>query len=155
MIYYYLQNRTTNFDRLVFGDRPSCYYWNVTRKCWSSDGCYYRKIESNRSASICECNHLTSIVIIVDIYNRDGDDPIKTWLTRVTSSATILCTMIALYISIRYNRETLNVLNDQFRTRSNLFLLNCHAGIWLIVAHIIIMFGLEREQVSLGLIENL
>lgn len=143
---HYFNLETTNYDRLIFGDKPTCYYWNITEKCWSTEGCYYRKIQSNRSASICECNHLTSIVIIVDIYGRDGDDQIKTWLTRITSTITILCTMIALFISFRYNRETLNVLNDQFRTKSNLFLLNFHMGIWLVVSHLIILFGLEREK---------
>ncbi|XP_075585581.1 uncharacterized protein LOC124498536 isoform X1 [Dermatophagoides farinae] len=99
---HYFNLETTNYDRLIFGDKPTCYYWNITEKCWSTEGCYYRKIQSNRSASICECNHLTSIVIIVDIYGRDGDDQIKTWLTRITSTITILSISSRNYLLIGY-----------------------------------------------------
>lgn len=139
--------RSKNKGKLFFGDRPQCFFWNYSGKCWSNKGCYYRNLISDRVNSVCECNHLTSFTVLVDIHNRDDpNDPVKNYLTITVSALSIICTLIALYISRQYNRETLNVLNDQFRSKSNLFLLNFHIGIWLIITNLFVLFGLDRDD---------
>ncbi|XP_062858550.1 adhesion G-protein coupled receptor F3 [Trichomycterus rosablanca] len=45
-------------DTLEGNTEPTCIFWNVTEKRWSTDGCVL--VKSSDNMSYCECDHLTS-----------------------------------------------------------------------------------------------
>lgn len=44
-----------------------CMFWNTEFDMWSSKGC--RVVSSSEQETRCECDHLTSFAILMDIHN--------------------------------------------------------------------------------------
>ena len=70
------------------GERPKavlesarCVYWNPARLRWTSEGCWRTHIGPH--SSVCECDHLTSFAVIMDLHEYVGKDKaleIMTWI---------------------------------------------------------------------------
>ncbi|XP_064104071.1 LOW QUALITY PROTEIN: adhesion G protein-coupled receptor L2-like [Macrobrachium nipponense] len=52
-------------DKFVLGSR-TCAWWDVVSHAWATDGCYL--VESNDHSSVCHCEHLTNIAVVMDIH---------------------------------------------------------------------------------------
>ena len=44
---------------------PTCSFWDYTVNMWSEDGC--RVTLTNRTHTLCECDHLTSFAVLADV----------------------------------------------------------------------------------------
>ncbi|KAH9394935.1 G-protein coupled receptor 2 [Tyrophagus putrescentiae] len=94
---------------------------------WSTDGCQLVRRLSNRSSTVCECDHLTDFAAIADISNREEPSVAKSVLT--------------------YNRTNYTLHDDQFKVKTNRFWLNLSVTVWLLISHLLIMIGMDRTEV--------
>ncbi|XP_068221470.1 adhesion G protein-coupled receptor L4-like isoform X2 [Palaemon carinicauda] len=58
------------FQHIYTGDKyhlekPTCVWWDVISHTWATDGCYL--VQFNDHSSVCHCNHLTNIAVVMDI----------------------------------------------------------------------------------------
>ena len=51
---------------------PTCSFWDYTVNMWSEDGC--RVTFTNRSHTLCECEHLTSFAVLADVSATPAED---------------------------------------------------------------------------------
>ena len=137
-----------NVKRLEFGDRQQCVFWNFPLNGFSTDGCTYDQINSNRSFTVCQCDHLTNFLALTDIRNREVPSLTKSILTYICSSISCIFLVAAIYLSLRYNHKIYTLQEDQFKVKSNRHQLNLNISIWLLFSHLLIMFGLDRTEVQ-------
>ncbi|XP_072034395.1 adhesion G protein-coupled receptor B1-like [Amphiura filiformis] len=52
----------------IHANNTQCVYWDCTRNDWSSEGCRYLG-ETPNWQRICDCDHLTSFAVLMDIYS--------------------------------------------------------------------------------------
>ncbi len=141
-------NRTHHNVQLVFRDRPLCSFWNLTTNDWSTDGCQIINRQSNRSSTTCECNHLTDLSIVVDVSNREKPSKIKTIFSYISSSFSSIFLAMTIAFSLKFNYAKYTLYEDQFNVKKNRFWLNLNLTIWLLVSHLIIMFGMDRNEIK-------
>lgn len=108
---------------------------------------------SNRSYTVCECDHLTDFATLTDISNREEPSLGKSILTYFCSTVTCLFLIASLTLSLKYNRTNYSLHDDQFKVKTNRFWLNVSISIWLLVSHLLIMIGLDRTEVPVKLSE--
>ncbi|XP_066937257.1 adhesion G protein-coupled receptor L2-like [Macrobrachium rosenbergii] len=53
-------------DKYVLG-RRACAWWDGVSHAWATDGCHL--VESNDDFSVCHCEHLTNIAVVMDIHD--------------------------------------------------------------------------------------
>ena len=76
--------------------KPICSYWNYDKTTydggfWSSDGC---KVKStNKSHTVCQCNHLTHFAILMDVYGVH--DQLSEIHQIILTVITIVCSFIS------------------------------------------------------------
>ncbi|XP_076445246.1 uncharacterized protein LOC143283086 isoform X3 [Babylonia areolata] len=51
---------------------PSCVFWDVGRRQWSSEGCTLALSLSSDNSSTCQCSHLTNFALLMDVYGAGG-----------------------------------------------------------------------------------
>ena len=71
----------------------------------------------------------------------------KSILTYICSSISCLFLAWTVYISLRH-RENYTLNEDQFNVKSNRFYLSLSISVWLLISHMLIMFGLDRTEVK-------
>lgn len=122
-------------EKLMFGDKIKCKYWNFTERQWQEDGCYLKRDQSNRTNSVCECNHLTNFAAIMDVSGREQNHNAKSILTMILCCLSIICLVmtIVIFASIKslQNRRTTITCN----------LCGC-----LLIANILIAFGMDLTE---------
>ena len=52
---------------------PTCSFWDYTVNMWSEEGC--RVTFTNRTHTLCECDHLTSFAVLADVSAAPPSDP--------------------------------------------------------------------------------
>ena len=57
---------------LVNATNPRCVYWEESTLSWSGKGCTLNRSRSGEHTTVCECNHLTSFTIIMDVTDYTG-----------------------------------------------------------------------------------
>lgn len=131
-----------------FSDNVRCVFWNFLRQKWSDEGCSFAWRESNRTTTVCRCNHLTNFAALLDVRGREDNDRIKSTLTYIFCGLSIFCFCISILISYRMSRvEKFTLANDQFRCRSNKYILNLNIAFCLLVTNFLTVAGLDRREV--------
>ena len=102
---------------------------------WSTNGCRFVQINSNRRLSICECNHLTNFAALMDVSGRETDTKVKDILTKVCCGLSILCLILTIG-SLTLVRELRNRRNN---ITSNL----CFC---LLIVNLLVVFGMDSTQ---------
>ncbi|GBO21668.1 hypothetical protein AVEN_181816-1, partial [Araneus ventricosus] len=44
---------------------PLCVFWDYQIRSWSTEGCWLKY--TNQSHTVCQCNHLTNLAIIMHV----------------------------------------------------------------------------------------
>ena len=120
---------------LQFGDSVQCVYWDFNAMNWSSNGCHFQRISSNRKLSICECNHLTNFAAIMDVSGRETDTKVKDILTKVCCGLSIVC----LILTIGFLTLVRALRNRRNNITSNLCL--C-----LLIVNLLVVFGMDSTH---------
>ncbi len=76
--------------------KPICSYWNYDKTTydggfWSSDGCKVKR--TNKSHTVCQCNHLTHFAILMDVYGVH--DQLSEIHQIILTVITIVCSFIS------------------------------------------------------------
>lgn len=138
------RSRIYHFNKLQFGDTPKCTFWN--QNSWSGFGCRLNEELSNRTVSFCQCNHTTNFAVIMDIAHREINDTVKSILTYICSSITVIMSTAAMILSSRYHIVPKVIDDDRYGYRRNKYFIHQNICIWLIISHFLIMFGLDRTE---------
>lgn len=149
--------RSNNSQILQFRDEPKCRYWkfatNSSQGQWSSEGCTYNRLQSNRSYTVCECDHLTNFAALLDISNREGPNSVKSILSYVSSGLNCLFILATIYIAVRHNKKTHLVNEDPDKRIANHCLITLNISSFLLMSHLMIMFGMDRTDYSVRVFE--
>src|SRR5699024_3712152 len=109
-------------------------------------GCQVKLMESNKSYTVCECDHLTNFAALMDISHREGQSFEKSVLTFTCSGLTCIFILLAAYASVKWNKESYTQYDYKFKVKSNKISLNQNIYFWLFVSHIFIMAGMDRTE---------
>ncbi len=83
-------------------DNARCVYWNTSDREWSQLGC--RRLRTSIESTDCECNHLTSFAILMDITGNsidhidDTNRLILDYLSLIGCIISIVCLVISLIV---------------------------------------------------------
>ncbi|KAI1280468.1 Adhesion G protein-coupled receptor L3 [Halotydeus destructor] len=125
-----------------------CAYWNANQRNWETNGCSMKKTDSLHT--ICECNHLSSFALLMDLVQSTEDSESSQQLNisklnstiALGSCLSVICFALALVIlifSVSKNKQ-LNLkpqLRTELEVRKNLTL--C-----LLVIEIIFLLGVNQ-----------
>ncbi|GMT15542.1 hypothetical protein PFISCL1PPCAC_6839, partial [Pristionchus fissidentatus] len=92
---------------------PRCVFWDTFVSDWSTTGC--RLLATNTTTSVCECNHLTSFAILMDITGEIGEmeNTALDVVTVVGCAISIVCLLLSFLVfscfrSLRGLRSTIH-----------------------------------------------
>jgi hypothetical protein len=129
-------------NKLQFGDKMNCVFWDFESMKWSSNGCELISNDSNRDLSVCECNHLTNFAAIMDISGRETNDISKSILTYICCGLSIICLTLTVWLLLTSKRTKTNSITDKLVNTRNIITLNL--CLCLMIANILIVFGMDR-----------
>nr|KAG5702987.1 hypothetical protein BaRGS_014810 [Batillaria attramentaria] len=79
---------------------PRCVFWNETLRDWSSTGCAVVTEASTENRTVCECHHLTSFALLMDVYGTWNETvPYSTALSIISYVGTAV-SLLALIVTI-------------------------------------------------------
>lgn len=126
----------------------SCVYWNQTVAKWLRDGCVWLREQSNRTVTLCQCNHLTSFAILLDISGRESSSQpnrIKQYLTRICCAGSIFGLIVSICLMWYMSRDRFHLQNDQFRWRINRWIITLNISLCLLIINLLTAFGIDRK----------
>ncbi|RWS29134.1 Latrophilin-3-like protein [Leptotrombidium deliense] len=115
------------------GDISKCMFWHFELNNWSDEGCLV--VESTKTFTICECDHLTNFAVLMDISGREEPNDTKAWLSLVCSTLSMICLIITICALI-----TIKTL------RSRRSVITTNLCICLLVMNLLTSFGLQQTQ---------
>ncbi|XP_059847977.1 adhesion G protein-coupled receptor E2-like [Hypanus sabinus] len=117
------------------GEEPKCVYWSNTkeRSVWLSDGC--KRIHSNQTHVICQCNHLTSFAVLMAPVQTEIDDRLLEIITYIGLIISLLCLVAS--IAVFVNCKSIQNANTS---------LHKHLSITLFLAQFIFLIGMWIKQ---------
>ncbi|ETE72553.1 Cadherin EGF LAG seven-pass G-type receptor 1, partial [Ophiophagus hannah] len=120
--------------------KPVCVFWNhsiVSRETaggWSSKGCELFSRRQNRI--ICQCNHMTSSAVLMDMSNREYDDVLP---LRIITYTTVSISLVALLLTF--------ILLVLIRTlRSNLHSIHKNLVAALFCSELVFLIGINQTE---------
>lgn len=125
---------------LKFRDKIECVFWMFNESAhsdsrWAANGCEYIAKESNKTVTVCECDHLTNFAALMDIRGREKNTKFKSILTYLCSSLSIVAMII-----------TLIVLAIPKRLRDRRNTITCNLCVCLLIANLLIVFGMDATN---------
>ncbi|XP_017485988.1 PREDICTED: latrophilin Cirl-like isoform X2 [Rhagoletis zephyria] len=123
---------------------PTCVFWNYIDHAWSANGC---NLEStNRTHSICMCNHLTNFAILMDVMDEHNHSLFGVFngnmriLIYISISICLVFVVIALL--------TLKIFNGVFikSARTSIYR---SIYICLLFIEILFLIGIEQNETSI------
>ena len=110
---------------------------------WSSKGCRFQQINSNRKLSICECNHLTNFAALMDVSGRETDTKAKDILTKVCCGLSIICLILTIGL--------LTLVRALRNRRNNI---TCNLCFCLLIVNLLVVFGMDSTQNNVSLLST-
>ncbi|CAL8095151.1 unnamed protein product [Orchesella dallaii] len=125
--------------KLHDGEKPKavlgstqCVFWNTKTQTWSSNGCQI--IASSRYETICECNHLTSFAVLMDIHRYVGKEFALEVITLVLCSLSTVALLLSVII--------LSSVNGLQKIRASI---TKNLSACLMLGNTMVMFVLDRN----------
>uniref|UniRef100_A0A8C2IYK6 Cadherin EGF LAG seven-pass G-type receptor 1b n=1 Tax=Cyprinus carpio TaxID=7962 RepID=A0A8C2IYK6_CYPCA len=132
---------TLNFRLLETHERtkPVCVYWNHSilvagGGAWSSKGC--ELVFRNSTQISCQCNHLTSFAVLMDISKREHGDVLP---LKVVTYTTVSASLVALLI-------TFLLLAILHKLRSNLHSIHKNLVAAIFLSELIFLTGINQTD---------
>ncbi|KAH7967049.1 hypothetical protein HPB49_021776 [Dermacentor silvarum] len=124
-------------------ENPTCVFWDTLINEWSPEGCQVGR--RNGTHVICFCQHLSNFAVLMDLRGALSRDERSTLPLRVitwagcSASVLCLCLCVTVFGCFRSLRNT--------RTSIHLNLCIC-----LLVAEVVLMFGLDQTKHKINMI---
>ncbi|XP_076462795.1 latrophilin-like protein 1 [Babylonia areolata] len=119
-------------------ENPKCSFWDTELSAWSSEGCWV--FESNKTHTLCKCDHLTSFAVLMDITGATLLIPAKArfsleLITYIGCTISILCLMLSwvtftCFKSLDCDRNTIHK----------------HLVFCLMIAQIVLVVGVQQTK---------
>ncbi|XP_041965982.1 cadherin EGF LAG seven-pass G-type receptor 1 [Alosa sapidissima] len=137
-----LERRITVHHRLLVSTertKPQCVYWNHSigvsgAGAWSSKGC--EMVFRNSSHISCQCNHMSSFAVLMDISKREHGDVLP---LKVVTYTTVSASLVALLI-------TFLLLAILRRLRSNLHSIHKSLVAAIFLSELIFLMGINQTD---------
>lgn len=139
-LFLFSSRRLGHHQRLEFGVKPQCVFWNFAKSAWSSEGCWLDVRRSGREYTTCVCNHLTNFAVLMDVSGRERPSRVKDILSIVCTSASNLCLIVIILIYV-FNRD-LRTTSQKQTDRRAIILINLSGC--LLVVNMLVLFGLDQ-----------
>ncbi|XP_037051049.1 latrophilin Cirl-like isoform X3 [Bradysia coprophila] len=123
---------------------PTCVFWNYIDHAWSEDGC---NVEStNRSHTICSCNHLTNFAILMDLVDDTSQSLLAIFDDNLRIMVYVSIAICIIFIVIAF--LTLRLFNGVF-LKSNRTTIYKNLYICLLVIEALFLFGIEQNETNI------
>uniref|UniRef100_A0A1I8QC19 Latrophilin Cirl n=1 Tax=Stomoxys calcitrans TaxID=35570 RepID=A0A1I8QC19_STOCA len=122
---------------------PTCVFWNYIDHAWSANGCVLES--TNRTHSICMCNHLTNFAILMDVM----DDHTHSLFTMFDGNMRIL-----IYVSISICLIFIVIALLTLKIFNGVFIKSARTSIYrsiyicLLFVEILFLIGIEQTETS-------
>ncbi|GIY73787.1 hypothetical protein CDAR_321682 [Caerostris darwini] len=117
---------------------PLCVFWDYQISSWSTEGCWLKY--TNQSHTICQCNHLTNLAVIMHV-TETPDQPISTDHETLRMIVYIGCAVTMVFLLI-----TLLVLQFIRCLRTERVTIHKHLCLCLLLAEAALVGGLEQTE---------
>ncbi|XP_064103856.1 adhesion G protein-coupled receptor L2-like isoform X2 [Macrobrachium nipponense] len=118
-----------------------CAWWNVTGNSWESQGCSI--ITTDNHSTVCHCDHLTNLAVIMDIASRLQRDTaiykVMQLITIVGSSVSIFSLLLCILCFVLFKKTPQGKILGHNFSRMNL----C---ICLLLAKVVMLVGLDATK---------
>ncbi|XP_077449680.1 cadherin EGF LAG seven-pass G-type receptor 1 isoform X2 [Stigmatopora argus] len=119
--------------------KPVCVFWNHSIAIgetggWSSKGC--EVLERNNSHISCQCNHMTSFAVLMDVSKREHGDVLP---LKIVTYATVSVSLFLLLL-------TLILLCLLRRLRSNLHVIHRNLVVALFFSELVFLLGINQTD---------
>lgn len=116
-------------------DEVACVFWDKMDNVWSNTNCSVVSDFSWKNQTMCECNHLTNFAILMDISGRQKVDTVKSVLSIVCCSISIIGLILTLIAMI---------LVKGLRNRR--CIITCNLCLCLLAVNLMVIFALDRTS---------
>ncbi|XP_055935855.1 latrophilin Cirl-like isoform X3 [Argiope bruennichi] len=117
---------------------PLCVFWDYQIRSWSTEGCWLKY--TNQSHTVCQCNHLTNLAIIMHV-TETQDQPLTTDHETLRMIVYIGCAVTMVFLLI-----TLLVLQFIRCLRTERVTIHKHLCLCLLLAEAALIGGLEQTE---------
>ncbi|XP_053965619.1 latrophilin Cirl isoform X2 [Anastrepha ludens] len=123
---------------------PTCVFWNYIDHAWSANGCTLES--TNRTHSICMCNHLTNFAILMDVMDEHNHSLFGVFNGNMRILIYISISICLVFIVIAL--LTLKIFNGVFikSARTSIYR---SIYICLLFIEIIFLIGIEQNETSI------
>lgn len=134
--------------------KPICSYWKFDKKTydrghWSPDGCHVK--QSNRTHTVCQCNHLTHFAILMDIYGVHEDLPENHEIT--LTIITIICSFIScvsiILTLLAFRFVKIIKKSREQSTTKDLTTITTHLCACLLISLVLFLTGIAAQKLKL------
>ncbi|XP_054615718.1 adhesion G protein-coupled receptor E1-like isoform X2 [Dunckerocampus dactyliophorus] len=129
---------TFQHNKQVNGVHHTCVFWNATHEggTWSSSGC--TKVESNSEFTVCSCNHLSTLAVLMALYDVEYRFELQL-ITRLGMSLSLVCLLVCIL--------TFSLIRPIQSPRTTIHL---HLCISLFIAIVLFLGGISRTENKSG-----
>ncbi|EDW31552.1 GL10904 [Drosophila persimilis] len=123
---------------------PTCVFWNYIDHAWSANGC---SLEStNRTHSVCSCNHLTNFAILMDVVDEHQHSLFTMFDGNMRIFIYISIAICVVFIVIAL--LTLKLFNGVFvkSARTSIYI---NIYICLLAIELLFLLGIEQTETSI------
>ncbi|XP_047495309.1 adhesion G protein-coupled receptor L2-like isoform X1 [Penaeus chinensis] len=78
--------------------RPTCVWWDIRFHRWAKDGC--RLVETDKFVSVCHCDHLTNLAVVMDINGLVDDTDVMYYVLQCVIIIGCVVTVVSLALCI-------------------------------------------------------
>ncbi|XP_046810690.1 latrophilin Cirl [Lucilia cuprina] len=123
---------------------PTCVFWNYIDHAWSANGCILES--TNRTHSICMCNHLTNFAILMDVM----DDHTHSLFTMFDGNMRIL-----IYVSISICLVFIVIALLTLKIFNGVFIKSARTSIYrniyicLLLIEVLFLIGIEQVEANI------
>lgn len=77
---------------------PTCVWWDIRSHRWAKDGC--RLVETNEFVSVCRCDHLTNLAVVMDVNGLVDDTDVMYYVLQCIIIIGCVVTVVSLALCI-------------------------------------------------------
>ncbi|UYV64579.1 hypothetical protein LAZ67_3001240 [Cordylochernes scorpioides] len=117
---------------------PQCVYWDFPTSSWSGQGCWVQ--DSNRTHTVCACDHLTNFAVLMDISPTPILPGLQDLIRIIISVGCAVCIMCLLIAVVCLFSTSSSSESGDHRT------VLCHMFLCLLVAEAVFVIGIDQTN---------
>lgn len=134
--------------------KPVCSYWNYDKSTyeggfWSSDGCQVKS--TNKTHTVCQCNHLTHFAILMDVYgvHEELSEVHEVILTVITIVCSLISCISIILTLLAFRFLKIIKKNREQSTTKDLTTITTHLCVCLLFSLSLFLAGIMAQKLRL------